>query len=83
MLRIRLRKPGKTAKGRYPYKIVVIEGTRARDSRYIEQVGTYEPTQNTLTFDTEIYNSWVKKGAQPTDTVASLFRKFKRQTVVK
>jgi len=83
MLRIRLRKPGKTAKGRYPYKIVVIEGTRARDSRYIEQVGTYEPTQNTLTFETALYESWVKKGAKPTDTVTSLFKKFKKQNAAK
>jgi small subunit ribosomal protein S16 len=79
MLRIRLRKPGKTAKGRYPFKIVVIEGTRARDSRYIEQVGTYDPTQDALKFEVSLYESWVKKGAKPTDTVMSLFKRYRKQ----
>ncbi|MDP2923054.1 MAG: 30S ribosomal protein S16 [Candidatus Omnitrophota bacterium] len=80
MLRIRLRKPGKVAKGRYHFKIVVIEGSKARDSRFIEQLGHYDPSRKLLKFDDIAkYESWVKKGAQPTETVASLFKKYKKQ----
>ena len=40
MLRIRLRKPGKSVKGRYHYKIVVCDGRSARDSKFIKQIAT-------------------------------------------
>jgi ribosomal protein S16 len=43
MLKIRLRKPGKAASGRFHSKIVVIEHGRAREGKFIEQVGFYDP----------------------------------------
>ena len=79
MLRIRLRRPGKSIKGRYHSKIVVIEGKSARDSRFVEQVGHYDPVRKLLKFNAEKYQGWVKKGAKPTETVASLFKRFKKQ----
>ena len=79
MLRIRLRKPGKSAKGRYHFKIVVIDQRRARDSKYIEQLGHYDPSRQLLKLDTEKYETWFKKGAKPTETVASLYKKVKKQ----
>jgi small subunit ribosomal protein S16 len=78
MLRIRLRKPGKIAKGRYHFKMVVIEGSRSRDAEFIEQLGYYDPSNNLLEVDVERYESWVKKGASPTETVASLVKRYKK-----
>ena len=79
MLRIRLRKPGKVAKGRYHFKIVVIEQAKARDSRFIEELGYYDPSQDLLKFDIAKYEAWVKKGARPTETVLSLAKRCKKK----
>ena len=80
MLKIRLRRPGKSVKRRYHYKIVVIESAKARESKFLVQVGHYDPSQKLLKFDLAKYESWIKKGAQPTKTVASLFKRFSKQT---
>jgi len=79
MLKIRLRRPGKSAKRRHHYKIVVIELTSARESKFASQVGYYDPSRKLLKFDTAEYDSWIKKGAKPTSTVASLFKKYKKE----
>jgi small subunit ribosomal protein S16 len=79
MLRIRLRKPGRSVKRRYQFKIVVMDARRARDSKFIDNVGYYDPTRDILEFNVDKYNSWIKKGAQPTETVASLFKRYKRK----
>ena len=81
MVKIRLMKPGKSVKGRYHHKIVVIEAGKPRDSRFTEQIGVYDPSKNTLTFDLERYQAWVAKGAQPTETVASLAKRYKKSQV--
>ncbi len=79
MLKIRLRRPGKSVKGRYHSKIVVIEAKRPRDSRFKAQVGHHDPSRKLLQFDIPEYEAWVKKGAQPTETVRTLFKRYKRQ----
>jgi small subunit ribosomal protein S16 len=79
MLRIRMRKPGKIAKGRYHFKVVVIDGRRSRDARFVEQIGHYDPSRGLLKIETEKYDNWVKKGAKPTETVTSLYKKYKKQ----
>ena len=79
MLKIRLRRPGKSVKRRYHYKIVVIESTRARESRFIDEIGHYDPARNLLKFNTDAYQRWFDKGARPTETVATLFKKYKKQ----
>lgn len=79
MLKIRLRRPGKSAKGRYHYKIVVAEAKSARESKFAAQIGYYDPSHNLLKIDIEKYETWIKKGAQPTETMATLFRRYKRQ----
>ncbi|MBU2102604.1 MAG: 30S ribosomal protein S16 [Candidatus Omnitrophota bacterium] len=78
MLRIRLRRPGKVTKGRYHSKIVVMERQSARDARFIEELGYYDPSQDLLKLDVGLYEAWVSKGAQPTDTVKSLYKKVKK-----
>jgi small subunit ribosomal protein S16 len=79
MLKIRLRKPGKSIKRRYHFKIVVMESSRARDSKFVDSVGYYDPARNLLKFDVEKYQDWIKKGAKPTETVESLFKRYKKQ----
>jgi small subunit ribosomal protein S16 len=74
MLMIRLARFG--AKKKPTYRVVVIDKERARDSRAIEIVGTYQPvskpTQVTLKHDR--IEHWTKSGAQLSDTVARLLR---------
>ena len=78
---IRLRKPGKSIKRRYHYKIVVDEKRSKKDGRFVAQVGFYDPSvkPKILQLDLAKYDQWVKKGALPTATVKSLAKKFKKQ----
>ncbi len=80
MVRIRLRRPGKVTKRRYHFKIVAIEKRNARDSEYLEQLGYYDPSRKLLKVEVEKYDKWIKKGAMPTETVASLYKRYKKET---
>ena len=77
MLMIRLARFG--AKKRPTYRVVVIDKERARDSRAVEVVGTYnpvaQPTQVLLKHDRIAH--WMKNGALPSDTVKSILKKAK------
>jgi small subunit ribosomal protein S16 len=79
MVRIRLRRPGKVTKGRYHFKVVAIEKRNARDAEYLEQLGYYDPSRKLLQIDIEKYDKWIKKGAIPTETVASLYKRHKKE----
>jgi len=79
MLKIRLRRPGKSIKRRYHYKIVVTEAKNARESKFVEQIGHYDPSQKLLKFVISKYEAWIKKGAKPTETVATLFKRYRRE----
>ncbi len=76
-VRIRLQKAGKSAKGRYNYRVVAISKTKSRDSRHLEILGHYDPAQNPAIFkiDQEKLDKWLKNGAQMSDTVKSLVKK--------
>ena len=58
------------------YRIVVSDSRTPRDGRFIEEIGTYDPTQNPSTFkvDEEAAKKWLANGAQPTDTVGKIFK---------
>ena len=75
MVKIRLRRMG--AKHQPSYRIVVADSRSPRDGRYIDQVGFYNPLTNpaTITIDQEKAVDWLRRGAQPTDTVAILLAK--------
>jgi len=75
MVRIRLTRVG--LKKQPSYRIVVIDKEKARDSRYIENIGFYNPrTQpETVKLDEERALYWLGVGAQPSDSVAQLLRK--------
>jgi small subunit ribosomal protein S16 len=73
-VRIRLTRVGATKQP--TYRVVVADSRSARDSRSIETLGHYNPRTEPVTFtvDAEKAKAWMTKGAQPSDTVARLFR---------
>ncbi|MBN2120141.1 MAG: 30S ribosomal protein S16 [Candidatus Omnitrophica bacterium] len=75
---IRLRKPGKSVKRHYHYKIVVDEKRSKKEGRFLAQVGYYDPSKNPkiIQVDLDKYQEWIKKGALPTETVKELAKKF-------
>ena len=74
-VKIRLRRLGAT-KAPF-YRIVVADSRYPRDGRFIEEIGTYDPTQDPAAFkvDAEKAKSWISNGAQPTETVKVLLKK--------
>lgn len=75
-VKIRLRRMG--AKKIPFYRIVVADSRFPRDGRFIEELGYYAPLKDPVDFkvDGEKVQKWIKNGAQPTDTVKSLLKKF-------
>ena len=75
MVKIRLRRMG--AKKAPYYRVVVADARSPRDGRCIEEIGTYNPLTEpaTITSDAEKAQTWIKNGAQPTDTVRGLLKK--------
>ncbi len=72
-LKIRLARGG--SKKKPVYRIVVAEARSPRDGRFLEKIGSYNPTlpddnAGRLVIDAERAAEWMKKGAQPTDRVA-------------
>ena len=69
---IRLRRTGTTKKP--AYRVVVADSRAARDGRFIEVIGHYNPLTKppTLKIETEKAAEWIKKGAQPSDRVRKL-----------
>lgn len=61
------------------YRIVVSDRRFPRDGRYIEQVGTYDPSATTggLKLNRDKVETWIKKGAKPSQTVSELIKKQK------
>ena len=59
------------------YRVVVADARTPRDGKVLAEVGIYDPTKNptVLRVDTEVAKKWLDNGAQPTDTVRSLFKK--------
>ncbi len=74
-VKIRLRRLG-TKKTAF-YRVVVADARFARDGRFVESLGTYDPKQRpmVLKIDADKALAWLQKGAQPTDTVRTLLSK--------
>ena len=74
-VRIRLRRVGR--KKQPYYRVVVMNSTASRDSAYIDEVGFYNPRTEpaSLKMDLEKVDQWIAKGAELTDSAASLIRK--------
>ena len=75
MVKIRLRRLG--AKKAPFYRIVVADSRYPRGGRFIEEIGTYNPLTDpaTVNVDADRAQEWIKKGAQPTDTVRGILKK--------
>jgi small subunit ribosomal protein S16 len=73
--KIRLKRTG--AKKRPSYRVVVADARAPRDGKFVDTLGYYDPLTNppTIQVDAEKALLWLSRGAQPTDTVRSLFRR--------
>lgn len=71
-VKIRLARHG--AKKAPYYRVVVADSRSPRDGRFIDMVGRYNPCTDPsqIDLDLEKIDEWMKKGAQPTDTVVRL-----------
>ena len=74
-VKMRLQRHG--SKKRPFYFIVVADARAPRDGKFIQKIGTYNPltVPASINIDTDKALRWLQKGAQPTDTVKSLFSK--------
>jgi len=79
MLRIRLRRVGK--KKQPSYRVVVADVRSPRDGRFVDKVGFYNPLTDppTVNIDQEKLQSWIKKGALPSESVGRLLN-IKQET---
>lgn len=58
------------------YRVVATEAKSPRDGRFLEILGTYEPFKGDVTIDATKVKAWLDNGAQPTETVRSLLKKY-------
>ena len=73
-VKIRLRRMG--ARNNPFYRVVVADSRSPRDGRFIEEIGYYDPKSDpaVINIDKDKASEWIKKGAQPTDTVKRLLK---------
>jgi len=78
-VRVRLGRVGKGTKKRPFFRIYVMDRHKNRDGKIIEMIGIYDPTKKPYVFriNKEKYDSWVKKGAEVSETVARMVKKIK------
>ena len=74
-VKIRLRRMG--MKKNPFYRVVVADSRSPRDGKFIEEIGTYNPLTDPAEFkvDADKAKTWIKNGAQPTETVKVLLKK--------
>ena len=80
MLAIRMRRMG--SKKKPFYRLVVIDSAAARDGRFVEVLGYYNPRTDpeTLKVDRKRLTHWLEKGARPSDTLRTLLRRHPAST---
>ncbi|MCK9199509.1 MAG: 30S ribosomal protein S16 [Bacilli bacterium] len=70
-VKIRLKRTGRHKLA--SYRIVVADSRSPRDGRFIQEIGIYQPQDNhKVVLDKELALEWLKKGAQPSDTVRNI-----------
>ncbi len=74
-VKIRLRRMGQ--KKAPFYRIIVADSRSPRDGRFIDEIGTFDPSTDPGTYkvDEELAKKWLANGAQPTEVVSSIFKK--------
>ena len=73
-VKIRLRRMGQK---KAPFYIIIVADSRSpRDGRFIEEIGTYDPTKDPSVYNVneELAKKWLANGAQPTETVSKIFK---------
>ena len=80
MLKIKLNRIGKKAQPQY--HVVVVEDKTNSGTRSVDNIGYYNPlsTPKEFRLDVKAYESWMAKGARPTNTVRSLATKSAKAT---
>lgn len=75
MVKIRLKRIG--AHKQQSYRIVVADSRCARDGKFIEEIGFFDPLSDPeeIRVDGDKAKEWISKGAQPTERVKSLLKK--------
>lgn len=75
MLKLRLTRTG--SKDKAQYRIIVVESATKRDGRFVENIGYYNPRTepSTIVIKLDRADYWMKNGAQPTDSVASILKR--------
>lgn len=76
---IRLRRIGKNPKKRPHFRFTVFDERRSRDGKFLEEIGFYNPITGLVKLRKERLDLWVKNGAQLSQTVKSLVRKFEKE----
>lgn len=78
MVKIRMTRAG--AKKHPYYRVVAIDSRKARDSRPLEYLGTYDPGKKEpeVKLDLEAIERWVGKGAQMSETVSALVKQRRK-----
>jgi len=77
MVKVRLYRTG--ARGKPSYRIVVMDQRKKRQGRVLELLGTYEPRSGgAIQYSEAALAKWIERGAQVSDTVATLVARHKR-----
>lgn len=64
------------------FRLVVADALSKRDGAFLANIGTYDAVKgNVIRFDENLYNEWITKGAQPTDSAKKIFKLFKKHGV--
>lgn len=75
MIAIKLKRIGK--KKQASYRLVVAEKRSKLQGRYVEDLGWFNPHSDKFGLDAERIKYWLSQGAQPTESVAALFKRAK------
>ena len=73
-VKIRLRRMGQ--KKAPFYRVIVADSRSPRDGKFIEEIGTYDPTKEptVVRVNEELAKKWLANGAQPTEIVSKIFK---------
>jgi small subunit ribosomal protein S16 len=79
-VRIRMQRIGDPAQKNFNWRVVAIPKQSPRDGRVLEILGHYDPAKKPAVYKLNMagIEAWVKKGAQMTDTVRTLYNKTKK-----